>query len=227
MAEATGTTYATRADLFSNGIPQAALVPLSRTVKSVSTATSRFVVPGHGLDENSPLRVESSGSVPAPLDPSTVYYAAPVLDSEDLLQLRTAPGGAVVTLTDAGTGVVRLAPQLGSQIDRTLEMMSRKVDEHLRAHTTPLVTWPSLVTLVVVALAAQHLVGVRGLLNPQYADQLGRIQQSADWAMRMLEAWRKGQAVAGLALVEDQTPDTHESSAVGWYDVDAGEARIL
>lgn len=59
----------------------------------------------HELADGTPLRVSSSTKLPAPLEPGRVYFARDTATAVDQLRLARWDGGAVVDLTDTGSGV--------------------------------------------------------------------------------------------------------------------------
>ena len=75
------------------------------------TATISVAAPGvvtladHGMVAGQPVRLFSTGTLPAPLQNEVEYFVATVLD-EDTFTVSTTPGGAAIETTAAGTGTI-------------------------------------------------------------------------------------------------------------------------
>lgn len=160
MAEA----YATREDVYLCGLPRGSLSVRPRVVASVDVTTNRLEVTEHGCELDTPItfRVAGDGALAAPLT-AAVYYARPVDDTDDFLEVAATPGGPAVDLTTQGDPmmlVIRMRPML----DRLLEVFSRWVDSLLIAHTVPLTApFPPWVTYTVAVRAAAQAARALGL----------------------------------------------------------------
>lgn len=78
--------------------------------------------PGHGLVNGTPLFIDSSDVLPAPLVQDAVYY---VRDrTVDTFKLAAVSGGAAVNLTSAGTGVITAAAS--SNINRDPRLVENR-----------------------------------------------------------------------------------------------------
>lgn len=160
------TVYATRDDVYRQGVPRGALVSRGRVVESVDVSANVLELEGHGLEEGTPvqLRAGDGGSLPAPLSPSTVYFASPVADSDSLLALSATAGGSVIDLTSAGAPPFMLTIPLGPMLDDLLEVYSRWLDSLLVAHEVPLTPpVPAWVRHCVAIRTAAHAARVLGL----------------------------------------------------------------
>lgn len=73
-------------------------------VITANSTTDTFSATGHALENGTPGRVASSGSLPTGLSADTVYYV--VNKTEDTFQLSATLGGAAVNITTAGSGVI-------------------------------------------------------------------------------------------------------------------------
>lgn len=70
-------------------------------------ATSTFFSPAHPLTANQPIRFGHNGpssALPSPLSTSTTYYVRDV--TTDTFKVSSTAGGAAITLTDSGVGVI-------------------------------------------------------------------------------------------------------------------------
>jgi len=159
-------SYATREDVYRQGVPRGALVSRGRVVASVDITSDTLELEGHGLEAGSEVqfRAGENGALPAPLSTSAVYYALPVSGSDSLLQLETAPGAGAINLTSSGAPPVLLVVPLGPSVDALLDAYSRWVDSKLVGHHVPLASpFPSLVTHVVAVKTAAQLARAVGL----------------------------------------------------------------
>lgn len=157
--------YATRDDVYRQGVPRGALVSPARVVSSVDVSANRLEIEGHGCSLDTPIQfqIDDGGAVPAPLTTSAVYYARPVTDSESLLEVAATAGGAAIDLTSSGENVRLLVP-LGPMLDDLLEVYSRWVDSQLIGHEVPLESpFPKWVTHAVAVRTAAHAARVLGL----------------------------------------------------------------
>jgi hypothetical protein len=84
-----------------------------QTVKSVGAATITQAAPGvlnHGtqagdlLSTNLPVSLTTTGTLPAPLAPNTIYYVSATGLGAAVSSLSATPGGATITTTSAGSG---------------------------------------------------------------------------------------------------------------------------
>lgn len=75
------------------------------TAETSDTCTS----PNHGLANNTPVYVVSTGTIPAGLSPLTQYYI--INSATNTFKLSTSIGGAAVNITSAGSGAHYLLPQ--------------------------------------------------------------------------------------------------------------------
>lgn len=211
------TMYATRAQLYARGIRAELLVAPSRTVEAVDATGDTLTMPGHGLatDDVVEFALGYQATAPGGLAVGTVYYAKPIADSDDLIQLAASKGGAAIDITSTGSGILTLRKQLGAIIDDVLLAVSGDVDEALVNYGSPLTTWPPSVTNVVCALAAEELAIVQGLLRPDYDKSADRLIGRAEWARKQLARWRDGgEPLRGFPAVVDQTPDVLEDATI-------------
>lgn len=197
----TSPAYGTRAGLYAHGLRADALVSIPRAVTAVDIPTSTFTLRGHGLIAGAVLTVETrGGTLPSPLSSALPYQAAPV--SGDLFKL------AGITLVDAGRLPFSIILDLDSIIDDSLRAWSRHIDQHLPAHSTPLVLVPEHIELWLYWLASFDLVVTRGLGNPSYKDSTQALADRAKLAQAKLDAMEaKTKSVVGAV---DQTPSVAE-----------------
>jgi hypothetical protein len=69
----------------------------------VNTTTDLITIPNHGLLDGQTVQFTSSGTLPAPLATSTLYYI--VQSNNDTFRLSTVANGSGINLTSQGTGV--------------------------------------------------------------------------------------------------------------------------
>jgi hypothetical protein len=78
----------------------------SRTINflpaAVNTTTDIITITNHGLVDGDAVQFSTSGTLPAPLATSTVYYV--VQSANDTFRLATSSGGSGINLTTQGTG---------------------------------------------------------------------------------------------------------------------------
>jgi hypothetical protein len=212
---ATPTAYVTRDQLFALAMRADMLIPPARVVEGVDTTADTLRVRANGYPVDAPLELVLNGfaTVPGGLAAGTIFYAKPVPNSDDLVQLAAAPGGPAIDITSAGAGVMSLAMQLGQVIDEAALVVSGLIDEALVNYGSPLVTWPPSVTLVAARLLAELLAVTRGLLRPDFAQSADHIVRMADLARKQLSRWQDGgEPLRGFPTVVDQTPDVLENA---------------
>lgn len=159
-------SYATRDDVYLQGLPRGSLVQRARLVASVDVGADTLELEGHGLSAGTAvqLQVDDGGSLPAPLAVATVYYALPVEDSESLLQLEASVGGGALNLTTTGTDPFGLFVPLGPALDNLLEVYSRWLDSLVIGHEVPFeAPYPAWVTHVVAVRTAAQAARMLGL----------------------------------------------------------------
>jgi hypothetical protein len=160
------TVYATRDDVYRQGVPRGALVSRGRFVESVDVSTNTLEVEGHGLDSGTPCQVRSDagGGLPSPLSASVVYYALPVSGSDSLLQLSATEGGAAIDLTTTGAAPFVLFVPLAPMLDDLIEVYSRWLDSLAIGHAVPFsAPVPAWVRHCVAVRTAAHAARVLGL----------------------------------------------------------------
>jgi hypothetical protein len=99
---------------------------IAGTTFTVVAATDLFTSAGHTLADGDPVTVSSTGTLPAPLAPVTVYYARDV--AGDDFKLASTPGGVAIDITNTGTGVhtvqevsrVAISAPAGQTLDGTV-----------------------------------------------------------------------------------------------------------
>lgn len=158
--------YATREDVYQQGLPRGALIGRARAVAAVDATLNRLSVEGHGLATDTPIQfiTDDGGVLPSPLSAATVYYARPVDDTESLLEVAASEGGAAVNITTDGTQPFGLIVPLGPQLDTLLETYSRWFDGKCIAHEVPFeAPYPAVATHVVAVRTAAHAARIAGL----------------------------------------------------------------
>jgi len=214
--------YADIPDLYVHGLPPALLVAQPRPLESIDVGTGTFRLGGAGLADDDPLQfISMGGLVPAGLSASAVYYAIPVPDSESLFQVAASVGGLPVTITTAGTGVVAVVPSLLAKARAALIFRARWIDEHLVAHSVPLVApYPVDVVAMNAILASADLMRTIGLGNPEYAQSAQPIFDAANQVQLRLNRLADGVPLRGA--VTDRTPTIAEAGARAWGECDRG-----
>src|SRR5262249_55247747 len=128
--------YAAVPDLYMHGLPPALLVAQPRALQAVDPVADAFRLSGHGLAQDDSLEfVSSGGTLPGGLSASAVYYAIPLPDSDALFRVAASPGGSPVALSDSGTGVTAIVPNLVAKARAALAFRARWIDQHLVAHS--------------------------------------------------------------------------------------------
>lgn len=224
--------YATPANVYARALPAAALAARPKTIESATTATGVLTLTGHGLSEGSALRFSIEGqavfgaaanALPGGLSLATMYEAVPVDGNSDLFRVRLPGGATIASFSSAPVGSFAVVIDPLAMLLEQLEDAAGIIDEHLTAHSPPLVApYPAVVVGVNARLAARACVTALGTANPQYADAMKRLfdSEERDWAM--LAAWKAGKTI--WPVPEDQTPGvienaaraTYTSTAAGW-----------
>jgi hypothetical protein len=179
--------YCTRADI-ANVLRGGSLPNPARLVAEVVPATDLLVLDGHSFELGIELvfRAEMGGSMPAPLEAGTTYYAIPTSDST--FRVAATPGGAAINLTTTGDHVLVTSPLPWAA---AIEWASAIVDENLGAHRTQLAPpYPETVVSGAATLAAWRLLSFSGNERKSMTEVVAETQ-------KMLERWAKGQPVRG------------------------------
>lgn len=210
--------YATLAQFYAS-LDAGVLVASPRAVDLVDVSTSTFRLRSHGLSTGDVFTFEAKGgTVLAPPTSQVQPYQA-VRISADLF--KATANGVPVVLTGPptpATGLTNIVIDLESVILTSLEWWSRWADQCLIAHRTPLVVWPSHLTLWVCALAAYDLLVGRGLVSTSFKEAIGEFTARANFARAQLEQHRGGIPLRGAV---DQTPATADNAATHWEDTSA------
>lgn len=175
--------YATRRDVYRYGLARGVVGMPGRLVSTVTTATNRLELDGHGFEDDEQLvfRALEGGTLPSPLSSGTTYYARRVSDS--IFEVAATAGGAAIDITTSGSGVM---VAVALDIDGVLETYSRVVDGYLVGHPVPLTApYPAVVTMTVAELAAHRLQ----ILSGQISETMTTIETEA---RARLAAWAKG-----------------------------------
>jgi hypothetical protein len=141
-------------------LPRGLLANPGRICSSVLASSDAFELDGHGFETDDPLvfRIESGGTMPAPIATGTTYRAIRVSDT--LFQVAAAAAGPAIDLTTDGALVVVATPL---PFDEVLEFYSRFVDGCIPAHAVPLTApYPITVTALVAELSAHRLLLIAG-----------------------------------------------------------------
>jgi len=165
--------YATRADVYRYGLPRGLLANPGRLCASALATSDTFELDGHGFETDDALvfRIESGGTMPAPLVAGTTYYAIRI--SETVFKVAAAAAGAAINLTADGALVVVATPLPFAEV---LEYYSRFVDGCLPAHAVPLgAPYPITVTALVAELTANRLLLIAG----QRSESMAALELSA------------------------------------------------
>lgn len=200
------TAYATRADLYSYGLPRGLLANPARLCASVIASTDRFELDGHGFETNDPVsfRAETGGTLPAPLVAGTTYYAIRVSDS--IFKVAAAALGGAIDLTTDGASVVVLAEL---PFDAILESSSRWADDFIPAHAVPMTApYPARLVDIVAELAAGRLMLLAHQSSKSVKDLfLEAKAQMERWSTGTLLRDAKASESANLSAVTVPTSD--------------------
>ena len=79
-------------------------------VAATRTSSTLVVGTGHPFLNGQLVTVKTTGTLPAGLEPLTLYYV--VSRTATAISLALTPGGSVITLSDAGTGTHQVVPFL-------------------------------------------------------------------------------------------------------------------
>jgi len=206
-------TLATRADFHLHGLQEDAFAPAERAVVAVDPSSDTLTLGALAPAAGTPVRVQSTGTLPAPLSAGVVYYVCSVQDSDDLVQLATTPGGAPVNILDAGEAdtTVSLVVSVGSVIDAGLAATTMLWVEDMVSHGGEIAyaECPAHVRKGICEELAGNIVTTRGLMRPGFADP--SIAGRAAEARRQRQRYREGQPVRGLS---DGTPSMADNGAV-------------
>jgi hypothetical protein len=189
-------------------------------VSSVDTVANIMSVGSHGCTAGDPVefRLEPGGALPSPLSLSAVYYALPVVDSDDLLQVSAAPNGSAVALTTTGSAF-DLVPSIRPIVRSAIRTVSRWIDQHTPENATPLVAdenglYPDIVRQMAAVLACEWTLAILGQASTQVTTAAERMRTDADLMLK------------GLPLPDPEqmvTPTDLAASACGTFNED----RIL
>lgn len=184
------TDYCTPGDLYDHGLPRGSVPNPGRLAASVSTTAGTIELDVHGFDLDDPvmLRVESGGSLPAPLLEQTTYYAVPV--TESTFRVTDEPGGDPIDLTTAGSRIVVIAPL---PVAAAIDYASALLEEMTPAHARGALAESRTARVICATIAAGKLMSRSGPMTKSLADLVKDAQ-------KQLERWAKGVPVRDSPL---------------------------
>lgn len=208
------TALASLADFVRLGLPATALVPPPREVELVDVGTGRILTKGHGLLSGDVVRFEGQGTLPAPLDSTTLYTAVPV----DLDMFTLTLNNALVVLTTSGVKPYLWRVDPRPMYEAAILAASSIVQDHATAHST--ITEPTQQVIEIVCILAAYSIIITNRLklpiSEKFYDELRRRYEDA-WIT--LRTWQKGKPIAG---VKDSTPTLAEVGAIAGGPVSSG-----
>lgn len=160
--------YCAVEDVFRFAQTAGALTRRAIQVDSVDTVANMLSVGSHGCSLGDPVefRIEPGGTLAAPLSASVVYYALPVVNSDDLLQVSATVGGPAIVLTTTGT-TFDLVPSIRPTLHACIRTQSRWIDQRLPENGTPLNPddnglYPDIVRQLCAVLSCEMALAVLG-----------------------------------------------------------------
>ena len=197
---------ATLSDFVRLGLPATALVPPPREVEAVDVDTGRILTKGHSLIAGDVVRFEGQGTLPAPLESTTLYEAEPV--DLDLFTLTLNGSPVVLTTTGVKPYTWRVDPR--PAIEQALLAATSTVQDHATAHSELTEATPQVVEIICILAAYSICVTnrLRLTISKDFFDEIRRRHEDA-WIT--LRTWQKGKPIAG---VKDSTTDVAEAGAI-------------
>lgn len=179
--------YCTPADLHAFGVPRGATPNPGRVLAAAVNSTC--TLDGHGFETGDEVsfRPAGDGTMPAGLVAGTPYYAQ--AEGEYSFKVRTTPGGAALSFTDAEDPLMVIAP-----LDRAsaIEYADRLIDDMAAGQAVPFDDVslypdgvPAIIKMTSAELAAVKLLSVTGSASRSLAD-------AADAAAKRLARWAQG-----------------------------------
>lgn len=163
-----GSPLCTRGDV-NKWLPGGELTGKSRLVQSILAANDTIELAGHGLETDDALTLSptESGTLPAPLQPDTIYYAIRL--TNNAFKLAAAPAGNAIDLTEDGVSVSVVTEP---PYDMVIDYVSRWAEGFIPAHAVPIrvdqtvpagpSNTPSEVRFLVAELCAKMLQNLDG-----------------------------------------------------------------
>jgi hypothetical protein len=177
--------YCSVEDVFRFAQTAGALVRRALEVDSVDTTADVLTIGGHGCSKDDPVefRIQPGGTLAAPLSASTVYYAKPVTDSDDLLQIAATVGGAAINLTTTGAGF-DMVPSIRPTIHACIRSACRWIDQRIPEAATPLNPdenglYPDIVRQMAAVLSCEMALVVLGQMSTQVSECADRMRADA------------------------------------------------
>jgi hypothetical protein len=178
--------YCTPEDVYKLAAASDSLVRRAMLVASVDTVGHDLEVGGHGCSTDDPLefRLEPGGALPSPFTAGTIYYAKPVTDSDDLLQVAAAPGGPAIVITTAGTPPFSIVPSVRPIIHGAIQSVSRWIEDRIPAHAVPLSVdtngnYPPAIRQMCAVLSAEQTLAILGQYSTLLAAQADQMRANA------------------------------------------------
>ena len=186
------TDYCSSSDLHDHGLPRGAVPNPARLVESVDTSADTLTLDQHGFSLNDlvSFRAEAGGSLPAPLEEGTDYYAIP--ENESAFSVAATADGSAIPLTSAGARVLAIAPL---PVAASISWASQVIDDMLPAHVVPIDAdaIPDIVRMTCAELAAGKLAARSGAASKALLDIV-------DAAQKRLARWGKGVPIRGAVV---------------------------
>lgn len=200
------TSFATIADFFVHGLPSTAAVPPPRTIELVDVSNGRILTKGHGLVDGDVVKFEGQGTLPTPLNSTTIYTVTMV----DLDLFVVSLTGTPIVLTNVGVKPYEWRVDPRPAYQKSLIAASSTIQDHATAHGEILTPTEQVIKLTCI-IAAWDIAYTNRLRLPLTDKFLEGAKARHDDAWITLRSWEKGRRIAG---VKDVTPNTAEAAAI-------------
>lgn len=216
-------SYASIDDVYLLGLSAQAFVTRPRPLESITdidpiTGVIRLVGNGFAPSDLVYLSVTSGGTLPG--GATALTYYSPLSLGGDLFQLVLPSGGPPLTYTSAGAGWA-IAVDPGRRVDRHLAAAAAEIDEHLTAHTPPILRdpvtglYPPVLVAINARMAARAAVTSLQIENAAYRVAVDRLNAQEAKDLQTLATWLAGKPVQPRPVDQTETADNAARAASG------------
>lgn len=184
--------YCSPSDLFAFGVPRGATPNPGRVLASATGSTCVLDMHGFVTGDAILFRPAGDGAMPSGLSSGVTYYAQ--AETEHTFKVRSSPGGAALTFTDADDPILVIAPL---DYASAIAWADRLLDDMVPGQAVPFddaALYPSgvpeIVRMTSAELAAGKLMAIAGAASKS-------LSETVDAANKRLARWAQGLPVRG------------------------------
>lgn len=203
--------YATRDHVYNLGLSARAFARAPRPVEAVEPSTGTIRLTAHGLSADDLVLLDAVAGGTLMGGVSAFTYYSPTIVGADLFRIV-----GVASFSSSGQGA-RVTLDPGRRIDQHLADAAALIDEHLTAHSVPLLPdpttgfYPQVVIGINARMAARAAVTSLQIENAAFREAIDRLMAQEEYDRMILADWKSGKPVQPRPT--DQTESVADNSA--------------